>query len=196
MARTRLRAVPRVPVASTVLLGSVRICLGLKRIQAHGPFFSSGTSGALPKIATGSPGGRTMRRWSWSSFGLWLVVALLTPTAEARAQDLTADRVRFALDRTDERIALAQSLVTGAKNAQASLEVEAAVGLQAQARAAFDQGMSASGDIRLHLFQQAVDLTLRARSSGSGDLADPGTPRSGSRAVAGAAHARAPRSRP
>ena len=59
----------------------------------------------------------TMRRWSWSSFGLWLVVALLTPTAEARAQDLTADRVRFALDRTDERIALAQSLVTGAKNA-------------------------------------------------------------------------------
>lgn len=85
---------------------------------------------------------------------------LASPTT---AQDLTAERVQTALDRTDERIQLAQSLVAGTDNAQAQFELDAAVSLQGQARAAFNQGLSASGEIRLRLFQQAIDLTLRAR---------------------------------
>src|SRR5690242_9820334 len=87
------------------------------------------------------------------------LLGLLVPMA-ASAQDITGDRVRIALERTDERIALAQSLVTGSGNAQAEVEVNAAVGLQAQARTAFDQGMAATGDLQLRLLQQAVDLTL------------------------------------
>lgn len=93
-----------------------------------------------------------------------VVLALTAPLTVSWAQDVTGERVQIALERTDERIALAQSLLTGVENAQAELEVTAAVGLQAQARAAFDQGMTASGDLKLRLLQQAVDLTLRARA--------------------------------
>lgn len=95
---------------------------------------------------------------------LSIVLGVVMPLAAAQAQDLTGDRVLVALERTDERIALAQSLVSGSNNAQAELEVSAAVSLQAQARTAYDQGLTATGDVRLHLFQQAVDLTLRARA--------------------------------
>jgi len=96
---------------------------------------------------------------------IWLAaIGLVAPLASASAQVLTGDRVQIALDRTDERITLAQSLLASAQNAQAELEVNAAVGLQAQARATFNQGMTASGDAQLRLFQQAVDLTLRARA--------------------------------
>jgi hypothetical protein len=91
------------------------------------------------------------------------LLGLLAPMS-ASAQDITGDRVRIALERTDERISLAQSLVTSSGNAQAEVEVNVAVGLQAQARAAFDQGMAATGDLQLRLLQQAVDLTLRARA--------------------------------
>ena len=92
------------------------------------------------------------------------VIGLLAPLALAHAQDVTGDRTRSALERTDERIRLAQSLVAGADNAQAELELNAAIGIQAQARSVFDQGMAASGDTRLRLLQQSVDLTLRARA--------------------------------
>jgi hypothetical protein len=94
---------------------------------------------------------------------LSLLLGLLAPLATAHAQDLTGDRVRTALERTDERIALAQSLVSGSNNTQAQLEVDAAVTLQAQARTTFNQALAASGDVRLRLLQQTVDLTLRAR---------------------------------
>ncbi|HET9325374.1 MAG TPA: hypothetical protein VFQ05_01225 [Candidatus Eisenbacteria bacterium] len=92
------------------------------------------------------------------------VIGVLAPLALAHAQDVTGDRARAALERTDERIRLAQSLVAGADNAQAELELNAAIGIQAQARSVFDQGMAASGDTRLRLLQQSVDLTLRARA--------------------------------
>ena len=95
---------------------------------------------------------------------LSMILGLLLPVASAHAQDLTGERVRTALERTDERITLAQSLVAGADNARARLEVEAAISLQGQARTAYDQAMAASGDLRLHLLQQAADLTLRARA--------------------------------
>jgi hypothetical protein len=95
---------------------------------------------------------------------LSIVLGLVLPVASAHAQDLTGERVRIALERTDERIALAQSLVAGADNTQARLEVDAAVSIQAQARTAYDQALVATGDVRLHLLQQAADLTLRARA--------------------------------
>lgn len=94
---------------------------------------------------------------------LSVLLGLLAP-AWSGAQLVTGDRVLIALERTDERIGLAQSLVASANNAQAQLEVDAAAQLQAQARAAYEQGLTASADIQLRLFQQAVDLTLRARA--------------------------------
>ena len=91
--------------------------------------------------------------------GAWCALPAL-----ALAQELTGERVQIALERTDERIQLAQSLVAGADNAQAELEVNAAVSLQAQARTTFQQGLGATGEIQIRLFQQAIDLTLRARA--------------------------------
>ncbi len=84
--------------------------------------------------------------------------------APAVAQDLTGERVRFALERTDERIELAQSLVAGSNNAQAQLEVDAAVGLQGQAKSVFSQALAATGDVQLRLLREALDLTFRARA--------------------------------
>lgn len=92
------------------------------------------------------------------------VMGLLAPFALAQAQDLTGDRVRIALERTDQRIALAQSVVASADNDQAEVELNAAISLQAQARSVFDQAIAATGDIRTRLLQQATDLTLRARA--------------------------------
>ena len=92
------------------------------------------------------------------------VIGLLASFALAQAQDVTGDRARVALERTDERIALAQSLVANAENAQAELELNAAIGLQAQARSIFDQALAATGDTKTKLLTQAVDLTLRARA--------------------------------
>ena len=82
----------------------------------------------------------------------------------ASAQDVTGERVRIALERTDGRIELAQSLVVGTNNASAQLEVDAAVNIQAQARQVFDQAMTAVGDLQLRLLRQALDLTFRARA--------------------------------
>ena len=76
----------------------------------------------------------------------------LAPTAAA--QVLTRERVMEALDRTDQRIETAAALVAGVDNPQAELELEAARGLQAQARLEF-------GGNRL---RGAMDLTLRGRA--------------------------------
>jgi uncharacterized protein YmfQ (DUF2313 family) len=96
---------------------------------------------------------------------LIVCVALTTmgPRASS-AQDVTGERVRFALERTDQRIELAQSLVAGASNTQAQLEVEAALNIQGQARQVFDQAQAAVGDLQLRLLRQAQDLTFRARA--------------------------------
>jgi len=82
----------------------------------------------------------------------------------AQAQDVTGERVRAALERTDQRIELAQSLVAGTSNTQAQLEVEAALNTQGQAKLVFDQALAASGDLQLRLLKQALDLTFRARA--------------------------------
>ena len=80
-----------------------------------------------------------------------VLIALVTVGGPAAAQ--TRDDVLVALDRTDDLIARAQEVVTGAGNAQADLELAAAIRLQADARNAF-----AAGSYRL-----ALDLTFRAR---------------------------------
>jgi hypothetical protein len=73
----------------------------------------------------------------------------------AHAQSLlTPERVQEALERTDQRIETAAAVVTGDDHPQAGTELEAARGLQAQARTEFSA---------THL-QVAMDLTLRARA--------------------------------
>lgn len=98
---------------------------------------------------------------------LFLIVCATLTTLGPRpasAQEVTGERVRFALERTDQRIELAQSLVAGANNTQAQLEVEAALNIQGQARQVFDQALAAAGDLQLRLLKQALDLTFRARA--------------------------------
>lgn len=95
---------------------------------------------------------------------LLLALASMLSVAPASAQDITGDRVRAALERTDLRIELAQSLVASSNNAEARVEVDAAVSLQSQARDAFSQALLAVGDAQTRLLQRAVDLTLRARA--------------------------------
>ena len=92
-----------------------------------------------------------------------MALSALGPQA-ASSQDLTGERVRIALERTDERIALAQSLVAGSDNTSAQLEVEAALNIQSQARQVFDQALAAGGDLQMRLLRQALDLTFRART--------------------------------
>jgi hypothetical protein len=58
--------------------------------------------------------------------------------AAAFAQDITADRVRVALEQTDRRIEQAATLVSAAANTQARSELDLARDLQTRARAAFD----------------------------------------------------------
>jgi len=88
-------------------------------------------------------------RWIITTLSLVALVAIGVP---AGAQ--TRDDVLVALDRTDDLIARAQEIVAGAAdNAQADLELAAAVRLQADARTAFG-----AGSLRL-----ALDLTFRAR---------------------------------
>ena len=84
-----------------------------------------------------------------------LATLLLTTGVAAQAQTLiTPERVLEALERTDQRIETAAALVAGVDHAQAEAEVEAARGLQAQARTEF-------GATHLRV---AMDLTLRARA--------------------------------
>ena len=86
-----------------------------------------------------------------------LIVALMAPVAgvtPASAQTGVVDDVQAQLLRTDERIELAQTLLAGSDEAQAQVELDAAIALQTQARTEF--GAS-------HL-RVALDLTLRARA--------------------------------
>ena len=94
---------------------------------------------------------------------LLLMLAACALAMPALAQDVSGDRVRSALDRTDTRIELATSVVQGSGNAEARVELDAAVALQAQARDAFTQSQAAVGDVQLRLLRRALDLTLRAR---------------------------------
>jgi hypothetical protein len=93
-----------------------------------------------------------------------LVALATTGWGLAIAQESLGERVRIELDRTDERIELAQSLVVGADSDQAELEVTAAVTLQAQARSVYEQAAIATGDLQVRLFNECLDLTLKARA--------------------------------
>lgn len=98
-----------------------------------------------------------------SLLALLLALVAWTCGAPALAQDLSGDRVRAALERTDLRIELATSLVNGASNAEAGVELNAAVSTQSQARDLLTQALAAGADLQLRLLRQAYDLTLRAR---------------------------------
>jgi hypothetical protein len=96
-----------------------------------------------------------------------IMLALLSalPLAtSARAQDVTGERVRLAIEMTDQRIEIAQSLVAESGSAQAQLEVDASLQLQGQAKSAFEQALTATGEVQLRLLRQALDLTFRARA--------------------------------
>ena len=95
---------------------------------------------------------------------LLLALVAVVGSTPVAAQDITGDRVRTALERTDVRIELATSLVAGSNNAEARLSLDAAVSLQAQAREVFSQALAASGDLQLQLLRRALDLTFRARA--------------------------------
>lgn len=95
---------------------------------------------------------------------LLLALGACLTALPALGQDLTSERVRTALERTDTRIELATSVVNGSSNAEAKVELDAATSLQSQARAAFTQAQAATGDLQLRLLKQALDLTLRARA--------------------------------
>ena len=83
-----------------------------------------------------------------------LTLALCVSVAlPADAQDLTADQVRLEFSRTDERIGQAEMIVSGSGNEPGRVEIDAATGLQAQAKTEF-----AGRRPRL-----ALALTLRAR---------------------------------
>ena len=83
-----------------------------------------------------------------ATFVLLAVVALGGPASAQTRED-----VQVALDRTDDLIARATDIVSGAGNAQADIELAAAVRLQADARAAFGAGS----------YRLSLDLTYRAR---------------------------------
>jgi len=88
-----------------------------------------------------------------------LLVALACLTgvlgfASARGQDLTAERVQEAMDITDHRIELAETLVPQSGNANATLELGMARTLQGRARTAF----------AANLLGIAVRATLDART--------------------------------
>ncbi|MBI1796122.1 MAG: hypothetical protein HY076_07830 [Candidatus Eisenbacteria bacterium] len=79
-------------------------------------------------------------------------LAILGIAAPAYAQD--GARVQLAIEQTDDLIARAQTVVAGADNSRAQIELDAAVGLEAQARTEFAAGH----------FLIALDLTTRARA--------------------------------
>lgn len=90
-------------------------------------------------------------RWITMLLALGSALALLAPFAAA--QDVSRDRVQYALDRTDDRIERAQTLVSGSDNTNARAELDLAVQIQADAKSAFAGSQ----------FRVALDLTLRAR---------------------------------
>ena len=95
---------------------------------------------------------------------LIVLVGALPLAPPAHGQDITGERVRLAIETTDQRIELAQSLVAETGNTQAQLEVEAALQLQAQAKSTLEQALVATGETQLQLLRRALDLTSRARA--------------------------------
>jgi len=93
-----------------------------------------------------------------------LIVLAGAMASAAHAQDITGERVRVAIEMTDQRIEVAQSLVAESGNTQAQLEVEASLQLQGQAKVALEQALVATGETQLRLLRQALDLTFRARA--------------------------------
>jgi len=92
-----------------------------------------------------------MLRLGWVT----VMLALLAPVVVAPASaQVAVDEVLAQLQRTDQRIELAQTMLAGSDHAQAQVELDAAVTLQAQARSEY-----AAARLRL-----ALDLTLRARA--------------------------------
>src|SRR5262245_24865639 len=84
-----------------------------------------------------------------------LILLIALAPVPLRAQPLlTPERVQEALERTDQRTETAGTAVAGADNEQAETELEAARGLQAQARSEL-----AAARLRI-----AIDRTLRARA--------------------------------
>jgi len=81
------------------------------------------------------------------------VLGLAAGATLANAQDLTRERVQFALDLTDHRIEQARMLLSSSDNERAQSELAAAVTIQAQAQAEFGAG---------HL-AMAMRLTFEAR---------------------------------
>ena len=84
-------------------------------------------------------------------FAMLALLAMVAIAVPASAQ--TRDDVATALDRTDDLIARAQDIVTGAGNERADFELAAAVDLQARARTEFGLGH----------YRIALDLTFKAR---------------------------------
>ena len=82
------------------------------------------------------------------------LLATVAVAGGAGAQDLTAERVQYAIGVTDRHIEEAQSLVTGSNNANAQLELNAAVDLQSRARNA----------LSANLLGIALRLTFDARA--------------------------------
>ena len=78
-----------------------------------------------------------MSRFAPVFAALLVVGAILAPPRLVRAQDLGPERVQEALDLTDRRIDLAETLVSESSNANAVAELSISRSLQQQARAAF-----------------------------------------------------------
>ncbi len=72
-----------------------------------------------------------------------LLVGLWGPVRTATAQELTPARVQDALDLTDRRIEFAETLVAGASNPNATLELGLARDIQVRAKSAFSAGQLA-----------------------------------------------------
>jgi hypothetical protein len=86
--------------------------------------------------------------------GALALLGLAAPTASA--QDLTRERVQFALDQTDHRIEQAEMVLASVDNDRARAELDLAIGIQTQAKIVF-------ASPALGYLDRTVRLTLEAR---------------------------------
>lgn len=89
-------------------------------------------------------------------FAALLLLGLASLAPVAGAQDLTPERVQYMLDMTDRRIEQAEMALASMDNERARVELNMAIGIQAQAKAVFAGGA-------LGYLQQTGRLTLEAR---------------------------------
>lgn len=87
--------------------------------------------------------------------GAIALLGLAAPTASA--QDLTRERVQFALDQTDRRIEQAEMVLASVDNATARAELDLAISIQARAKSEF------AACSALLCLRRIVALTLEAR---------------------------------